>query len=266
MTQESNILTINDISIKFGGLQALNAINIKVKNNTVHGIIGPNGAGKTTLFNIISGIIQPDTGYIAVSDQTLPYNKPHSLVSYGIARTFQNIRLFKGMTVLDNVMIAQHTHTPTPVLSILTFGKKAHHYENLATEKSMNALDFVGMKERAGEIVSSLSYGQQRLVEFARAIAAEPKIILLDEPAAGMNPTEKATLLNIISKLRSNGYTLILIEHDMKLVMNICDSISVLDHGKILIQGAPEEVRNNPLVIEAYLGKGGTANAGDKKN
>lgn len=266
MTQEMVILTISDISIKFGGLQALQDITMAVQQNTVHGIIGPNGAGKTTLFNIISGIIKPDTGYVAVMGQTLPHNKPHLLVPLGIARTFQNIRLFKGMTVLDNVMIAQHTHTPTPVLSIITMGKKARHYEAVAREKAMNALEFVGMQEKAGEIVSSLAYGQQRLVEFARAIAAEPKIILLDEPAAGMNPTEKANLLNLIAKLRANGYTLILIEHDMKLVMNICDSIAVLNHGKIITQGSPEAVRNNPEVITAYLGKGGMARAGNQAN
>lgn len=266
MPQESNILTINGISISFGGLQALSNIDIEVKTNTVHGIIGPNGAGKTTLFNIITGLIKPDSGTISLESHKLPYIKPHQLVPLGIARTFQNIRLFKEMSVLDNVLIGQHVHTPTPVFSILLNGKKSRHYEEIAKEKALEALKFVGMEGKIDEIVSNLSYGQQRLVEFARALAAEPKIILLDEPAAGMNPTEKANLLNIIARLCKKGYTLILIDHDMKLVMNICNTISVLDHGKVITQGKPEEVRNNGDVIKAYLGKGGYANAGDKGN
>lgn len=266
MPQESNILTISGVSISFGGLQALSDVNIEVKKNTVHGIIGPNGAGKTTLFNVVTGIIKPDTGNISLENEKLPYIKPHQLVPLGIARTFQNIRLFKEMSVLDNVMIGQHVHTPTPVLSILINGKKSQKYEKIAMEKAMEALEFVGMEGKSNEIVSNLSYGQQRLVEFARALAAEPKIILLDEPAAGMNPTEKANLFNFIARLKEKGYTLILIEHDMKLVMNICDKISVLDHGKVITQGKPEDVRNNKDVINAYLGKGGNADARNKGN
>jgi len=256
MSHRLNILTITGIAKRFGGLQALDNINIEVSNNTVHGIIGPNGAGKTTLFNVITGLVKPDTGTLTLEGQKLSFIKPHQLVPLGIARTFQNIRLFKEMSVLDNVMIGQHVHTPTPIFSILVNGKKARYGEKIAKEKAIEALAFMGLEGKTAEIVKNLSYGQQRLVEFARAVAAQPKIILLDEPAAGMNPTEKANLLNIVARLREKGYTLILIEHDMKLVMNICDKISVLDHGKVIAQGKPEEVRNNPDVISAYLGKG----------
>jgi len=263
MPQEQSMLKINGIAISFGGLHVLSDINIDVYKNTVHGIIGPNGAGKTTLFNIITGIYKPDTGTIFMEGKEMKSIKPYQLVPMGISRTFQNIRLFKGMTVLDNVLIGQHIHTPTPVVSILLKGKKAKQAEEKAREKAIEALKFVGLEDKINENVAGLAYGQQRLVEFARALAGEPKIILLDEPAAGMNPTEKANLLNIIARLKEKGYTFVLIEHDMKLVMNICDKISVLDHGKVISQGKPEEVRNNPDVIRAYLGKGGNKNARD---
>ncbi|MGI6224666.1 MAG: ABC transporter ATP-binding protein [Peptococcales bacterium] len=256
MADRLNILAINGISKRFGGLQALDNINIEVNGNTVHGIIGPNGAGKTTLFNVITGLIKPDTGTLTLEGEKLPFIKPHQLVPLGIARTFQNIRLFKEMSVLDNVLIGQHVHTPTPIFSIMINGKKSRKWEQIAKDKAVEALRFMGLEGKIHETVKNLSYGQQRLVEFARALAAQPKIILLDEPAAGMNPTEKTNLLNIVARLREKGYTLILIEHDMKLVMNICDTISVLDHGKVIAQGKPEEVRNNPNVISAYLGKG----------
>ncbi len=266
MTDNLNILSIKGISISFGGLKALSDVNIDVKKNTVQGIIGPNGAGKSTLFNVITGLIKPNSGAISLDGSKLGHVKAHQLVPLGISRTFQNIRLFKEMTVLDNVLIGQHVHSPTPILSILLNGKKSREYENKSIEKAIAALEFMGIEDKKDEIVKNLAYGQQRLVEFARALAAEPKIIMLDEPAAGMNPTEKLNLLSIIGKLREEGYTLILIEHDMKLVMNICDYISVLDHGKIISQGKPEEVRKNPDVISAYLGKGDNLNARNKGN
>ncbi|MBU5313220.1 ABC transporter ATP-binding protein [Tissierella carlieri] len=266
MPEGLNILTIKGVSISFGGLKALSGVDIEVIKNSVHGIIGPNGAGKSTLFNVITGIIKPDSGDISLEEKKLSISKSYQLVPAGISRTFQNIRLFKEMSVLDNVMIGHHVHTPMPILSILLNGKKSRKYEEITREKALEALEFMGLEDKKDEIVKNLSYGQQRLVEFARALAAQPKIILLDEPAAGMNPTEKINLLNIIDRLRKKGYTLILIEHDMKLVMNICDRISVLNHGKIITQGIPEEVRNNPDVISAYLGKGGDVNARDKGN
>ncbi|HHW40053.1 MAG TPA: ABC transporter ATP-binding protein [Syntrophomonadaceae bacterium] len=249
-------LQICGISKRFGGLQALEDISIDIQKNTIHGIIGPNGAGKTTLFNIITGQIRPDQGTIKLDGQTLPYLKPNQLVPLGITRTFQNIRLFKEMSVMENVLIGQHVHTPTPILSIILNGSKARYWEEVAKNEAENALKFVGLENKADEMVKNLSYGQQRLVEFARALAAKPKIILLDEPAAGMNPTEKANLLRLVLLLKEKGYTIVLIEHDMKVVMNICQTITVLDHGKKIAEGQPEMIRKHPEVIKAYLGKG----------
>lgn len=250
-----NMLKIEEISKNFGGLQALAKISIDIAKENVHGIIGPNGAGKTTLFNIITGMFAPDTGKVTIDGQVLPSAKPDALVPMGIARTFQNIRLFKNMNVLENVLIGQHVHTSTPVLSILFAGKKAKESEQKGHEVAMNALEFVGLSDKSQELVKNLSYGQQRLVEFARAMAAEPKVILLDEPAAGMNPTEKMHLVKLIEGLRERKYTTVLIEHDMKLVMNLCNKISVLDHGCKIAEGEPEFVRRQPEVISAYLGR-----------
>lgn len=250
----SSMLLIKDISKRFGGLQALNSISITVAANTVHGIIGPNGAGKTTLFNIITGMVGPDQGSILLEGKLLPNQKPHKLVPMGIARTFQNIRLFKNMTVLDNVLIGQHVHTPTPIFSIILNTEFARTWEKKAKDEALAALAFVGLESKAAEIVKNLSYGQQRLVEFSRAIAAKPKLILLDEPAAGMNPTEKANLLQFVVALRKSGYTILLIEHDMKLVMNVCDNITVLDHGNKIAEDTPGHIRVHPEVIRAYLG------------
>ena len=250
------MLKIDKVSKNFGGLQALSEIFIEVQALDIHGIIGPNGAGKTTLFNIITGMIVPDTGQVTIDGQVLPKGKPHLLVPMGIARTFQNIRLFKNLSILENVLIGQHIHTDTHVLSILLKGKAARESERIGKEAALAALEFVGLVDKSKEIVKNLSYGQQRLIEFARAMAAEPKVLLLDEPAAGMNPTEKTHLVNLIGKLREKKYTIVLIEHDMKLVMNLCDKISVLDHGMKIAEGEPEFVRRQGQVIEAYLGKG----------
>lgn len=249
------MLKIEGVSKNFGGLQALSEISIDVAALAVHGIIGPNGAGKTTLFNIITGMIPSDTGFVSIEGEKLPTGQPHMLVPMGIARTFQNIRLFKNMSVLDNVLIGQHVHTDTPVLSILLNGNAARQNEQKAVDVAKEALEFVGLADKKDEIVKNLSYGQQRLVEFARALSAEPKVLLLDEPAAGMNPTEKVHLIKLIEKLKEKKYTIVLIEHDMKLVMNLCDKISVLDHGNKIAEGAPEYVRQQEEVIQAYLGR-----------
>ncbi|MBZ4653065.1 MAG: transporter ATP-binding protein [Peptococcaceae bacterium] len=262
MTEVTNILEVRGVSKRFGGLQALDDITIGVKPQTVHGIIGPNGAGKTTLFNVITGLIQPDQGGLYLEGRRIDSLKPYQLVPRGVARTFQNIRLFKEMSVIENVLIGQHVHTPTPIFSIMINGKKSRYWEEVALQEAMDALRFVGLETKADEQVKNLSYGQQRLVEFARALAAKPKLILLDEPAAGMNPTEKANLLRLVSLLQEKGYTIVLIEHDMKLVMNICETISVLDHGKKIAEGRPEHIRKHPDVISAYLGKGDLVHAG----
>ncbi len=257
-----SILEIDGISKAFGGLKAIDDVSFGVAVNTVHGIIGPNGAGKTTLFNVITGMTAPTSGEVRIEGNPIPPMKPECLTSLGIARTFQNIRLFKNLSVLDNVMIGQHIHSPTPVLSILLNGKKAAEGERAARHESMDALKAVGLGDKADEIVSNLPYGQQRLIELARALATRPKVILLDEPAAGMNPTEKAQLVDIIALLKRQKYTILLIEHDMKMVMNNCDRITVLDHGKKIAEGTSEHVHKHPDVVAAYLGKGAARNAG----
>jgi len=257
------ILKLEHLRKDFGGVVAVDDFSFEINEGQVTAIIGPNGAGKTTIYNLISKVNEPDKGTLYFDGVDVTDKTQIEIARMGISRTFQNIRLFKEMTVLDNVMIGQHVHTPVPIISILLNGKKSIQYEKVAKDRALEALKFMGLDGRAGETVKNLAYGQQRLVEFARALACDPKIILLDEPAAGMNPTEKANLLSIIDRLRGEGYTLIIIEHDMKLVMNICDRISVLDHGKVISQGKPEEVRRNPDVITAYLGKGGDSNVGD---
>jgi len=256
MSEARGILEVRGISRRFGGLQALDDVSIAFRPETVHGIIGPNGAGKTTLFNVITGQTRPDRGEILFEGRTLPPLRPHQLVPLGVARTFQNIRLFNEMAVLDNVLVGQHVHTSTPVLSIILNGPKARQSERAGRAEATKALQFVGLETKGEEKVKNLPYGQRRLVEFARALAARPKVLLLDEPAAGMTPTEKGNLLRLVLALREQGHTIILIEHDMKVVMNICQTITVLDHGKRIAEGKPEEIRTHPEVIAAYLGKG----------
>ena len=252
---DSGFLNIDGVSKRFGGLQALDDITIHVEKGTIHGIIGPNGAGKTTLFNVITGMFGADRGEIRLEGVALPWQKPHKLVPMGIARTFQNIRLFKSMTVLENVLIGQHIHTPTPVLSIILNGPAAKRGEAAAELAAREALAFVGLESKADEIVKNLAYGQQRLVEFARALAAKPKIILLDEPAAGMNPQETKELTNMIKWIRNQfKLSVLLIEHDMSLVMGVCERIYVLEYGFCIAEGKPDDIKHNKRVIEAYLG------------
>ena len=260
--QGEPILELRDISRRFGGLVALSEISISVAPGTVHGIIGPNGAGKSTLFNVITGLLRPNSGEILFRGKLLGRIPPHCRVPLGMARTFQNIRLLKDMSVEDNVLIGQHVHTPTPVLSIISGTHLADEWEDKAKKVADACLRKVGLESKKHELARNLSYGQQKLVEFARALAAQPQLILLDEPAAGMNVKEKSELLHMISKLREDKYTVVLIEHDMKLVMNICDQITVLNHGKKIAEGMPRMVRNHSAVIAAYLGKGGDVHAG----
>ncbi|MBI3592672.1 MAG: ABC transporter ATP-binding protein, partial [Nitrospirae bacterium] len=227
----------------------------KVKEGAIISIIGPNGAGKTTLFNCLTGIARPTKGSILFMDNEISKLPPHSVAESGIARTFQNIRLFSEMTVIENVMVAQHARMRYGLLSAILHGNFFAKKEQIIRERGFEYLELMGLEEFANTVANNLPYGSQRRLEIARALATEPKIMLLDEPTAGMNPIETIEVMELIKKIRGLGKTVILIEHDMRLVMGISDRIIVLDHGVKIAEGMPEEVRNDPLVIEAYLGR-----------
>lgn len=240
----------------FGGLAALDSVDINVKKGEVLSLIGPNGAGKTTLFNLLTGMYSPTQGKIQFKRKELDHLKPYEITKMGIARTFQNIRLFGDMSVLDNVLVGQHCRTKTGVFGAIFKTAFAKSEETEATEKALDALKFVNLEKEKDEKAKNLPYGKQRRLEIARALATDPDLILLDEPAAGMNPQETNELVELIYKINDMGKTVLLIEHDMKLVMGISERIMVLDYGKKIADGSPDEVRNNEKVINAYLGSG----------
>ncbi len=252
----NNILAIRELSKTFGGLRAVDSVTFSIQEKEIFGLIGPNGAGKTTVFNLLTGIYAPTEGKIEFMNSEINGLKPYEITRRGIARTFQNIRLFGSMSVTENVSIAQHCRTRAEVLGSILKPGWVRSEEKAIREKSHELLAFVGLQDKKNELARNLPYGEQRRLEIARALATGPSLVLLDEPAAGMNPLETLSLMSLISKIRDTGLTVLLIEHDMKVVMGISDRIAVLDYGKKIAEDIPEEIRSNEKVIEAYLGKG----------
>jgi branched-chain amino acid transport system ATP-binding protein len=251
---DTALLNIQNVCKQFGGLQALQNVSMAVKKGQIYGLIGPNGAGKTTLFNVITGLYQPDEGQFELAG--IPYSPkaPYLVAKAGIARTFQNIRLFGSMTALENVMVGRHVRTHAGLLGAIFRPPSTRLEERNSRAMARDLLDYVGIGKYANHTSKQLSYGDQRRLEIARGLATSPKLLALDEPAAGMNATEKLKLRELLVRIQNDGVSVLLIEHDVKLVMGLCDEVTVLDYGQVIAQGTPGEVQRNPAVIKAYLG------------